>query len=82
MRKFSFVTKVLQVLNDQIVLLFFVYTAMGIDEVDDDDVDYNRRHDDSGTGICDVGGSGDEGGRDELLLKLQQYVTSDTNFTR
>ncbi|KAK9309336.1 hypothetical protein QLX08_000963 [Tetragonisca angustula] len=49
-------------------------TAMEIDEIDDDDV--------IDTGICNVGGSGDEGEKDELLLKLQQYVTSDANFTR
>ncbi|KAK9309338.1 hypothetical protein QLX08_000963 [Tetragonisca angustula] len=48
--------------------------AMEIDEIDDDDV--------IDTGICNVGGSGDEGEKDELLLKLQQYVTSDANFTR
>ena len=47
---------------------------MEIDEIDDDDV--------IDTGICNVGGSGDEGEKDELLLKLQQYVTSDANFTR
>ncbi|XP_029051724.1 serine/threonine-protein phosphatase 4 regulatory subunit 1-like isoform X2 [Osmia bicornis bicornis] len=55
---------------------------MEIDEVDEDDVDYNLSPNASGTGICSVGGSGDEAGRDELLLKLQPYVTSDTNFTR
>ncbi|XP_017880450.1 serine/threonine-protein phosphatase 4 regulatory subunit 1-like isoform X2 [Ceratina calcarata] len=55
--------------------------AMEMDEVDDDDVDYVsiRR---SRTGICKVEGSGDDGGRDELLIKLQQFVTLDTNFTR
>lgn len=48
---------------------------MEIDEVDDDDV--------TDTGICNVGGSGDEGGKEsELFLKLRQYVTSDANFTR
>ncbi|XP_076385857.1 serine/threonine-protein phosphatase 4 regulatory subunit 1 isoform X1 [Megachile rotundata] len=55
---------------------------MEIDDVDKDDVDYNLSPNASETGICNVGGSGDEGERDELLLKLQQYVTSDTNFTR
>ncbi|XP_050588459.1 serine/threonine-protein phosphatase 4 regulatory subunit 1-like isoform X2 [Bombus affinis] len=53
--------------------------AMGIDE-DCDDVNYTLSP--TGTGICNVGGSGDEGGRDELLLKLQQYVASDASFTR
>ncbi|XP_012165643.1 serine/threonine-protein phosphatase 4 regulatory subunit 1 isoform X3 [Bombus terrestris] len=52
---------------------------MGIDE-DCDDVNYTLSP--TGTGICNVGGSGDEGGRDELLLKLQQYVASDASFTR
>lgn len=60
----------------------FVCSAMEIDEVDDDDVDYNLSPDASGNDICNIGGSGDEGGKDELLLKLQQYVTSDANFTR
>ncbi|XP_016766282.1 serine/threonine-protein phosphatase 4 regulatory subunit 1 isoform X3 [Apis mellifera] len=55
---------------------------MEIDEVDDDDVDYNLSPDASGNDICNIGASGDEGGKDELLLKLQQYVTSDANFTR
>lgn len=60
----------------------FVCSAMEIDEVDDDDVDYNLSPDASGNDICNIGASGDEGGKDELLLKLQQYVTSDANFTR
>ncbi|XP_076679485.1 serine/threonine-protein phosphatase 4 regulatory subunit 1 isoform X3 [Andrena cerasifolii] len=54
---------------------------MEIDEVDDEDCP-DERPDASGPGVCGNGGSGDEGGRDEQLLKLQKFVTSDTNFIR
>ncbi|XP_053994161.1 serine/threonine-protein phosphatase 4 regulatory subunit 1-like isoform X2 [Hylaeus anthracinus] len=51
---------------------------METDKVDDNDVDDNRSTNTSGTDICNVGGSGDEGGGDEQLLQLQHYVSMDT----
>ncbi|XP_076171001.1 serine/threonine-protein phosphatase 4 regulatory subunit 1 isoform X2 [Ptiloglossa arizonensis] len=60
----------------QFLSLLCNYPAMEIDEIDDDDVEYYLNTDAAGTGTCNV----EE--RDKQLLKLQQYIMSETCSTR
>ncbi|XP_033331828.2 serine/threonine-protein phosphatase 4 regulatory subunit 1 isoform X2 [Megalopta genalis] len=57
--------------------------VMEVDDIDDDDADYNRIPDATATdAVCNIGGSGHKVGVDEELSKLRPYVTPDTDLSR